>query len=211
MQDEYYKLSKRLYFNHVYFNFLLFTLQNKEIMSKKKDIDKVIHLLSWWLTKIKLNNCLNLYDINIISEDIALMLLNEIYDLKLENLNYKQSNYHAIDLGDKKKGIAFQISSSIDSQKVKRNLETFRRDYKKNYPGGIRFLILSMEASKIKLLKKNKQLKYIVPWFNPCKHILSEKEIIREIAQLYSQNRAKFYKVKQILEKEIEEKMFREQ
>jgi len=178
-------------------------------MSKKKDIDQVIHLISWWLSKIRVNNCIDLFDINRIAEDVALMLLNEIYEYQLDNLNQTTNNHSAIDLGDKKNGIAFQVTSSTGIHKIKKNLATFVKEHQKNYPGGLRFLILSMEESKIKRLKKNKTLKRIDPGFNPYKHILSEKEIIRDIERLYTADRKRFKRIKQILKEEIAENLMK--
>lgn len=172
-------------------------------MSKKKDIERVIHLISWWLFKIKLNNCIDLFDINKIAEDLAAMLLNEIYNYNLINLNYQKHHHSAIDLGDKKNGIAFQVTSRTDADKIKKNLKTFVEKYKKDYPNGIRFFLLSIEGAKIKRLKNQKGLKRIAPHFDPHEHILSEKEIIRGIERLYTGDRERFNKVKQILEEEI--------
>jgi hypothetical protein len=174
-------------------------------MNKRKEIDRVIHLLSWWLPKIKLNNYIEFFDINKIAEDLSLLLLNEIYNCKLVNLNHIDRNHSAIDLGDKKRGIAYQVTSRTDSRKIKKNLKTFLKKYKEEYPGGIRFLILSLEESKIERLKKHKSLKRIDPDFNPHDHILSAKEIMRDIERLYSMDRERFNKVKQILEEEIAE------
>ncbi|HLP46589.1 MAG TPA: hypothetical protein VK469_11605, partial [Candidatus Kapabacteria bacterium] len=84
-----------------------------------------------------------------------------------------------------------------------KNLKTFIKEHKTDYPKGIRFLILSMEESKIRNLKRSKRLKNIDLNFNPGKHILSMKEIIREIETLYVEDRERFNRVKQILEEEI--------
>ncbi len=177
-------------------------------MKEKKDIEQVTHLISWWLSKIKTNNHLELFDINRFSEDIAAMLLNEIFNYNLVNLNNNtKRNHSAIDLGDIQNKIAFQVTSRTDLQKIKKNLETFARKHKKNYPNGIRFLILSMEESKIKNLKENKSLNHIYPDFIPMEHILSEKEIIRSIASLYTVDKKRFIRIRKILEEEIAEKL----
>jgi hypothetical protein len=177
-------------------------------MSKETDIKKVIHLTSWWLSQIRLNNCIELFDINKFAEDIALMLLNEIYQYNLTNLNLKKS-YPGIDLGDLGNGIAFQVTTRTDIYKIEKNLKTFIKEHKTGYPKGIRFLILSMEESKIRNLKRSKRLKKIDPIFNPSKHILSMKEIIREIESLYVVDRDRFNKVKRILEEEIAGKIMK--
>ncbi|HLP60926.1 MAG TPA: SMEK domain-containing protein [Candidatus Deferrimicrobium sp.] len=172
-------------------------------MNKENDIKKVIHLIAWWLSKLELNEFIDLFDLNKITEDIVLMLLNEIYGYQLVNLNHKKHNFSAIDLGDTENGIAFQVTTRTDIYKIEKNLKTFIKEHKTDYPKGIRFLILSMEESKIRNLKRSKRLKNIDLNFNPGKHILSMKEIIREIETLYVEDRERFNRVKQILEEEI--------
>jgi hypothetical protein len=175
-------------------------------MNKENDIKEIIHLIAWWLSKIRLHNHIELFDINKFAEDIALLLLNEIYQYNLTNL---KKGYPGIDLGDIRNGIAFQITTRADIYKIEKNLKTFIKELKTDYPEGIRFLILSMEESKIKNLKRSKRLKKIDPIFIPCKHILSMKEIIREIENFYVVDRERFIKVKRILEEEIAEKIMK--
>ena len=172
-------------------------------MDRLEEIQRVIFLLGWWLARIKLNNCIDWFDINRVAEDLAAVLLNEIYGYRLINLNRREPHHTGIDLGDKHSGIAFQVTSSIDAAKIKKNLKTFYNEHKESYPRGMRFFILSLEESKIKALKKRKSFKYIDPDFIARKHIISAKDIIRKIERLYGERRQSFNKVKQILEEEI--------
>jgi hypothetical protein len=40
-------------------------------MGKEEELKKVIKLISWWITEIKTNNCVNFYDINKVAEDLS--------------------------------------------------------------------------------------------------------------------------------------------
>jgi len=172
-------------------------------MSEEEEIKRVNHLIAWWLSKIQLNDYADLFDINKIAEDLSLMLLNTIYGYKLVNLNYEKRDISGIDLGDKDVGIAFSVTSRTDVQKIEKDLKTFVDEHKDTYTNGIRFLILSPEVSKIKALKRRKGWDTIDNDFKPEEHILSDKELIRNIARLYTEDRERFDRVKQLLEEEI--------
>ncbi len=105
----------------------------------KEEIDRVIKLVSLWVTEIKANNYLDFYDINKVAEDLALKLLNEIYGLQLKNLNEEKPNYPGIDLGDKINKIAYQVTSRNDDRKIQESLESFVKEDKTIYSNGIRF------------------------------------------------------------------------
>jgi hypothetical protein len=164
------------------------------------ELNRVLFLISWWLTAIKTHNSIGLFDINKMAESLALKLLNEIYGYNLDNLNYDQNNYPGIDLGDKTNKIGFQISSRRDTRKFQECLEKFSRGPNKTYYNGILFLILSQE--KKPQLSKEKYRK-IYPDFSPGQHILNADDLIREIRRIYNTDKEKFYKIKNILEDEI--------
>src|SRR5687767_14269712 len=65
-----------------------------------------------------------LYNINKHAEEFMKTLLNLTFDLQLENLNDSKTNYPGLDLGDKSKSIAFQITSTKTSEKVNDTLTT---------------------------------------------------------------------------------------
>jgi len=106
---------------------------------------------------------MNLFDINITDEDLALMLLNNIYGYNLVNLNYEKKNIFGIDFGDRNTGIAFQVTSRTDAGKTEENLKMFVNRDKRIYPKGIRFFILSPEVSKIERLKNAKFRVLLLP------------------------------------------------
>ena len=71
-------------------------------MGKEKELKLIADMLTIWQLRIHNRKALDFFDINRTAEDIAMMLLNEIYGLKLENLNKDHPNISAIDLGDEK-------------------------------------------------------------------------------------------------------------
>ena len=149
-------------------------------MRRENDLKRVIELITWWVLQVKSNNCVDFFDINRVSEDLALKLLNETYGYHLVNLNYTKANYPGIDLGDKINQIGFQITSRRDSEKFKESLEKFSKGSHEIYSNGIRFLILSIVDKRPKLSKK----KYtkIYPDFDPVNHILTINDLIKVVS-----------------------------
>src|SRR5574341_1133678 len=77
---------------------------------------------------IKADNALGLFDKNRIAEDVLIPLFREVYEYNnLVNLNTKGETYPGIDLGDVSSRVAFQISSDVDSAKVRHTLEMFTK------------------------------------------------------------------------------------
>lgn len=170
-------------------------------MKSIDELNEVIGLLSKWIFEIKLKNAISYYDINKCSENLALKLLNEIYGYKLINLNYQNSHYPGIDLGDSTNSlVAFQVTSRTDTEKFKDALKKFYK-YKKDkiYVNGIRFLILNETNVNI----KETTLKAINPLFDKKSHILTPKVLIKEIEKAYSQDHQKFSKIKNVLFEEL--------
>lgn len=173
-------------------------------MRKEDDLKRVIELISWWVMQVKSNNCVDFFDINKVSEDLALKILNETYGYHLENLNYPKGNFPGIDLGDKINKIGFQITSRRDPKKFKDSLEKFSKGLNAIYSNGIRFLILSIEDKRPKLSKKKYDKLY--PGFDPLNHILTINDLIKAIQSKYDMERERFYEIKKMLEEEIADK-----
>ena len=95
-------------------------------MNLEKSQDKIRELMSKFVLEIKSASAMGRTDINRVSENVLVPLLSEVYGhTELKNLNAEDSNFPAIDLGDKKKGTAYQITSTANSQKVKNTLRKF--------------------------------------------------------------------------------------
>ena len=65
-------------------------------MNVKKELDRVLFLISWWLCTFKSQNAI-FFDDNKVVEMMALKMIKEIYDYQLKNLNYEKNNYPGID------------------------------------------------------------------------------------------------------------------
>lgn len=170
-------------------------------MKNIDEMNEVIGLLSKWIFEIKLSNAISYYDINKCSENLALKLLNEIYGYKLLNLNYENSHYPGIDLGDATDSlVAFQVTSRTDVEKFKDALKKFHEfDKDKIFVNGIRFLILNETNVSI----KEDTLKSINPSFDKKSHIITPKTLIKEIEKSYSLDYEKFTRIKSILLEEL--------
>ena len=96
-------------------------------MILKKYQDRIKELMIRFVIEIKAAKAMDRIDINRVSENVLVPLLSEIYEHKdLRNLNVSEGSYFpAIDLGDKKTGIAYQITSTPDSKKIKDTLQKF--------------------------------------------------------------------------------------
>jgi hypothetical protein len=102
-------------------------------------------------------------DINNECEDIFKEILNIIYDLNLENMNEVKINYPAIDLGDEKNKVCYQITSNVSKKKIDETIKKFddhklyrkfdeinilflktdqRKHYQNSYNGHLNFKIL---------------------------------------------------------------------
>jgi hypothetical protein len=89
-------------------------------------------------------------DFNKVCEDVLVPLFRLVFNLPdLKNLNAeKKKNFPAIDLADDNAGIAFQVTATFESQKIKKSLETFvRKDLYKQYLRLIFYIITEKKDS----------------------------------------------------------------
>jgi hypothetical protein len=84
---------------------------------------------------------LHLFDLNTYIEDFAKEVLNRVLDLGLINLNSETANNPGLDLGDTKKGWAFQITGDKSLKKVKDTLEKVDATQRAKYPH-VRILVI---------------------------------------------------------------------
>lgn len=113
------------------------------IMKRAIALDSISQNLSYLVTYISTNNDAGLFDINRLSEDFFISILNTMYDLNLVNLNTEQSNYPAIDLGDRDKRVSVQVTSESNTTKLKNTLAKFRKYNLIDYYDELIFLVLS--------------------------------------------------------------------
>lgn len=84
-------------------------------MNQQKSLLRISELLSRFKVQVGILNASSLLDINVISEDFLIPILDIIFDCNLINANTISKNFPAIDLIDKTKRISFQITSTSKS------------------------------------------------------------------------------------------------
>lgn len=102
-------------------------------MKQSHLIPEISDLFLQFSSEVKERGKLKLYDINVISEDVLIPILNIIFDTDLKNLNSNQSNFPGIDLAsndhlilaNENNKIAFQITSTNTITKVKKTLKQY--------------------------------------------------------------------------------------
>ncbi len=86
-------------------------------------------------------------DFNKVSEDVLVPLFRQIFNFSdLKNLNSTvKKDFPAIDLADDEAKIAFQITATSDSQKIKDTLKTFvEKELYKKYPRVVFYIITEL-------------------------------------------------------------------
>jgi hypothetical protein len=88
-------------------------------------------------------------DFNKVSEDVLVPLFRLIFNLPdLKNLNTGKTNSPAVDLADDKAGVAFQVTATSDSQKIKDALKTFvEKGLYQQYPRFAFYIITEKKPS----------------------------------------------------------------
>ena len=96
---------------------------------------KINDYLARYRLFVEQENRANRYNINIRAESFLIPILKCLFDCpNLVNLNLESGkNYPVLDLGDKKKRVAFQVTSTIKSSRVISSLKKFLSDKHKLY------------------------------------------------------------------------------
>jgi SMEK domain len=96
-------------------------------MNLQKAQDRINELMSIFVSQVKGATAMGRTDINRVSETLLIPLFSEIFGYKkLGNLNFSErSNFPGIDLADDGARVAFQITSTSTSEKVKDTLQQF--------------------------------------------------------------------------------------
>lgn len=94
-------------------------------MNRQQLFTEITHLLSSLQAQVVNSASNNFTDINIHAETFFQTFLSLTHGYDLENINIDEKNAAAIDLGDKEKRIAIQITSTSSFQKIKKTFNTF--------------------------------------------------------------------------------------
>lgn len=123
--------------------------------TRKKKVTDALAVLE---VAVRNRAALSLYDIHKVAEDFCAGFLNILDGCKLRNLNTGHKNNSAIDLGDVKKKLAYQVTSVNDKKKVQDTLDKFVKDsWHKKY-NHVRVLMLTPPKRAYKGLKLNAKL-----------------------------------------------------
>lgn len=168
---------------------------------------RVRELISHWLRRIDVDNSVDYFDINKEAEHIARRLLNQLLDSELENLNLTQKcNFPGIDLA-RESGFAVQVTSQKTAEKIRDSLEKFVKNaLYRNYPKGVRFLILCTEEPKFRKETRESFTRYYND-FNPDEHIWGKSWLLKRIEAICHSDREsdrdRFNVITDILEEEF--------
>lgn len=107
---------------------------------------------------IEQRQSINEYALNIHGENYFRDIFNYIYDLKLENANFESQNEACIDLIDKSKKLAYQITTTKTSGKIQNTFDALNKDKYKDYD--IKIFYLLEKANPNKTTKDSIQEQY---------------------------------------------------
>lgn len=81
--------------------------------------------LAWFTSQVKLENNSGYSDLSKYAEGFFIPILNILYGVEFERLEYIKQNYPAIDVGSKDHKISFQITSEKGFDKIKNTITKF--------------------------------------------------------------------------------------
>ena len=120
------------------------SLMEEDFKCRKKLIDEIQMCLAIVQCFIKKQNQSHFFDINTTCEYVFCEVLNLVYEIKLIDLNTTlKTNFPAIDLGDKKLRICYQITAQNDIAKIKQTIHIFQELKLYEQYDKLRFLLLS--------------------------------------------------------------------
>lgn len=161
-------------------------------------IGEIIDSLTEISSKANMRSSLGLTDLNVHLENFFRDILNLIYGYNLVNLNDERSNEPGLDLGDKKVGIAFQITTVKTSQKIKKTLSKITDAQQKKF-NKFRVLIIGIKQTSYSInstvaKKLGFDMEHIIDLDYVCRDIMSLK--IDDLQSLYEYIRTNSLKIK---------------
>lgn len=170
-------------------------------MNRQHFIEKIVSFSANFVLQVEAFNSCNQYDINIHAENFFIPILNETFNLNLENLNSTQSNnFDAVDLADFDKRVAFQITATSDLPKIKTTLEKFFQKQLHEKFDTLYIYIITHRKKKysevgLKKIIRNDFL------FNIKEHVIDKDILINKIKNLVDTEKIKT--IAELYEKEI--------
>jgi hypothetical protein len=147
--------------------------ENKMIDSQILNLQKDISLIQKYIEN---NQKTGFQIMNRLLESLSIKLFKTIYNYNLKNLNTGKKNYPAIDLADKDKKIAVQVTTNATSRKINNTIEKFcKHDFYKDYNTLVIYGFC--KASKNRILAPEKYI------------ILDTSDLINELIDMNDENR----------------------
>lgn len=164
-------------------------------MNREIYLKQISDTLATLRLQVENRNSLQLYDINILAEDLIKELLNLVYGYNLKNVNIAEKHAAAIDLGDTKMRVAIQVTSDNSSTKIRDTVDKFNE--KKLYEKYERLIILIIAKKKAYRKDYGSQSLFF------RMEILDIFDLLLHIGSLET---SKLEKIKDFLEREFEVK-----
>ena len=149
-------------------------------------LNNINDLLVEFTLHIRQNNYSGKFDINKDAENIAINLLNLVYNYSLTNANNILSgNFPAVDLFDKEKRIVVQVTSTSDTEKLIYTIEKFiEKKLYIDYDNLYMYILTEKQDIYYKPTKeKIKNITNKVLKFDVKKNIIDNKDIGKEISR----------------------------
>jgi hypothetical protein len=108
---------------------------------RKKAIDNISKILAITRYHIEHHQAISDYSLHIHGENYFRDVFNLVYDYKLINANFETKNAPCIDLIDKKRKLAYQITTTRTKEKIEKTLKILLDPKYKNYDIKIYFLL----------------------------------------------------------------------
>ncbi|MFH5884696.1 SMEK domain-containing protein [Halalkalibaculum sp. DA3122] len=152
-------------------------------MRRIKLLDRINVLLARFTTEVRGHSSMGFTDIHKASENVLLPLFKIIYELPdLRNLNTEISNHPAVDLGDKKRRVAFQITSKSGIGKIESTFQTFYASNLEEEYDTVIFFFLSPKKSSYSKERINEIVGSKIN-FDPGSHIKDFDDLLNDISQ----------------------------
>ncbi len=155
-------------------------------MNRIGHINKINTYAARFVVEVEAFNASSMYDINIHAESFLIPVLNEVFGLRLENLNSSQKkNYPAIDLADFSNRVAFQITATSDLEKIKSTLEKFKQHKLDEAFDVLYIYIITHKKEKY----NDEKLKPLMPKgfvFSTVENVIDKDDILQRVSTLSS-------------------------
>lgn len=154
-------------------------------MNRIDYINKINTYAARFVLEVEGFNATNLYDINIHAESFLIPVLNEVFGVRLENLNNTKRNFPAIDLADFTNRVAFQLTSTSSFEKIKNTLEKFKNHNLDNHFDILYIYIITHKKDQY----SDEKLKSYLPQnftFTTGENIIDKDDLLKKISAISS-------------------------